>query len=247
MKTLKKYKVLEHPFYDFRTYSKIHLEDDTDFLVRKFKSYISFWGAVGYLGWDYMIRNNKIKVSLIDLEKCISKMGELYTNDKSLVDFKEKDIKNKLAKDQMCRDMCHHLTANDFTETLNKFLTQNTVPNIVVIKFMTPRLDSVIGVNSIDKIKSDRWMSFTILPDAIYSDVINNPGDYLLKSSVGKTNTFEFLVMQLPLKFKYVKTNNLCDFNEILINSNEIIKYTDGLIMKFVDKTLEYRDGGLIL
>ncbi|PTT15784.1 hypothetical protein DBR27_03210 [Flavobacterium sp. HMWF030] len=192
-----------------------------------------------------MIRNNNTKVSLVDLEKYILKMGELYTNDKSLVDFKQKDFKNKLDKDQLCRDICHHITADDFTGTLNEFLTQNTIQDIVVIKFMTPRLDSVTGVNSMDKIKPDRWMSFTVLPDAVFSDVIDNPGDYLLKSSVGKTHRFEFMVMKLPLKFNYVKTDNLCDFNEVLINSSEIIKYTNALQVKFIDKTLQYRDGGL--
>lgn len=70
-------------------------------------------------------------------------------------------------------------------------------------------------------------MSYTILPKAKFPLVCNRPYNYLLESSIGFTSNFEYMIIEVPLDFEFVKTNNLCDINEILINSSEIIKHKD--------------------
>lgn len=220
-------------YYDKREFKKIHLETNTK-LEKRFKSYITFWGSVGYLAWNYLIENNEKNLSSEQLETQINRMGNCYTNNKRLDEFEKKDSDNKSEKKNICIEMYKNLSEKDFTETLNKFLHKNNQKKIVAIKFLTPRFDSKGNINSIENIEEERWMSFTILPKAKFSFVCKKPYNYLLESSIGSTSKFEYMIIEIPLEFKFVKTNNLCDINEILINSTEIIKHKNKMKYEFI-------------
>ena len=227
------YDFKKNSFYSPRKSEKIHTEFDSD-LDKRFKSFVSFWGSIGYLAWKYMVENNSKSLSSEQLEMDIVKMGNLYYNDKPLSEFFQKDKDNKRAKSELCKEMYKNLTEKDFTRTLNSFLYHNEYENIVAIKMMTPRHDSIRGIDSIEKLEKDRWMSFTILPNVSYKSVKNNPYNYLLLSSVGTTATFEYMIIEIPLNFKYIKTNHLCDLNEIIVNSSEIIENQKNMTFDFI-------------
>lgn len=222
-------------YYGEREFKKIHLENDTK-LEKRCKSFIAFWGSVGYLAWDYMTENNEKNLSCEELETQIIRMGNCYTNNKSFDEFEKKDSDNQHEKKLICSEMYKNLSEKDFTETLNKFLYRNNQKNIVAIKFLTPRFDSKRNINCIEDIEKERWMSFTILPKAKFLLVCKNPYAYLLQSSIGSPSKFEYMIIEIPLEFEFVKTTNLCDINEILINSSEIIKHKDKLKYEFIQE-----------
>lgn len=128
-------------YYSKREFKKNHLENDTK-IEKRFKSYIAFWGSVGYLDWDFMIENNAKNLSSEHLETQIIKMGNCYTNNKNFDEFEKKDSDNRNEKKKICGEMYKSLSEKDFTETLNKFLQRNNQKNIVAIKILTPRFDS---------------------------------------------------------------------------------------------------------
>jgi hypothetical protein len=220
-------------YYGKREFKKIHLETDTK-LEKRFKSYITFWGSVGYLAWDQMIENNLKKLSIESLEKQIIKMGNCYTNNKNFDEFEKKELNNRKEKKHICDEMYKNLSEKDFTKTLNNFIHKNSEKKIVAIKFLTPRNNSKSNIKSIKDLEKERWMSFTILPKAKFSLVCKNPYNYLLESSVGNTVRFEYMIIEIPVGFEFVKTNNLCDLNEILINSSELIKKNKKMKFEFI-------------
>lgn len=222
-------------YYGKREFKKIHLKNDSK-LEKRFKSYITYWGSVGYLAWDYMTENNDKNLFSEQLETQIIRMGNCYTNNKNLYEFEQKDTDNRNEKKKTCTEMYKNLSEKDFTETLNKFLHRNNQKKIVAIKFLTPRFDSKGNINSIEDLEKERWMSFTILPNTKFSLVCKNPYSYLLESSIGCTTKFEYMIIEIPLEFEFVETNNLCDINEILINSSEIIKKREKLKYEFIQK-----------
>jgi hypothetical protein len=227
------YDFSKNSFYGKKCYSKIHLESDTD-LEKRFKSLIAFWGSTGYLAWNYLIDNNTKEISLLKLNESLLKMGKFYSNDKPKIDFKTKDYENYEFKRRLCSEIYPNLSENEFTKTLSQFFKINQTKDIVVLKLMTVSKTSKLGIDSFSKIEKDRWMSFTILPNAEFNDVINDPFEYLLPSSIGNNENFEFIIIQLPLNFKYVATDNLCDINEIIINSNELFLFKNELKIEFV-------------
>ncbi len=208
--------------YGPRKFQKIHSSNDTD-LEKRFKSYITFWGSLGYLARNEMLENNEREIDSKQLKRDIETMGSFYSNDKARADFSEQDLNNFNRKRNLCRTMFKNIKEEDFSNTLNSFLISNVYKNLVAIKLLTPRFDSKIGINSLNKIEHNYWMSFTVLPNKKLADVIKRPLNFVPESSIGATAIFEFLIIQLPLGFKYVPTNNLCDINEIIINSNEIL------------------------
>ncbi|MBS9525835.1 hypothetical protein KI659_17575 [Litoribacter alkaliphilus] len=222
------YNIFENNFYQDRVIKRIHDDSDTD-LEKKFKSYLTFWGAFGYLAWEEMLANNCKVLSPKKMDQDVIKMGQLFTNNKARTDFNNKDQENFEAKRELCREMYVNLSANEFNNVLSKFYVPNTIDKLIAIKLLTPRMDSKLGIDTLSKIDKDRWMSFTVLPQASLQHVIDNPIAYLLLSSVRQTANFEFLILEMPLGFRYVPTDNLCDFNEILINSNDIINANGNL------------------
>ncbi len=219
--------------YGVRKFEKIHSESDTD-IEKKFKSYIVFWGSLGYLAREEMIKNNTMSIDLNQLEEDIETMGSFYKNDKVRADFFKEDNDNFINKRRLCRTMYKNIKEEDFSNVLNQFLKPNSHENIIAIKLLTPNHNSIQGINCIDKLKKNYWMSFTALPNITLEEVSKNPLSYTPISSIGATAIFEFLVIELPLGFKYVPTYSYCDIDEIIINSNEILASQNKINIRFI-------------
>lgn len=84
-------------YYGKREFKKIHSKNDSK-LEKRFKSYIVFWGSVGYLCWDDLIKNNEKKLSTEQLETQIYRMGNCFSNNKNFDEFEKKDIDNRKEK-----------------------------------------------------------------------------------------------------------------------------------------------------
>jgi hypothetical protein len=220
--------------YGMRKFEKIHSESDTA-IEKKFKSFIAFWGSLGYLAREEMIKNNNRAINLSQLEQDIETMGSFYTNNKARAEFLEEDNINFTNKRTLCRTMYKNIKEEDFSGVLNQFLKPNSTENMIAIKLLTPNFNSVQGINRIDKLKKNHWMSFTGLHNTSLEEVSKNPLSYIPISSIGATNIYEILILELPLRFEYVPTYNYCDIDEIIINSNEILNNENKIKLRFIN------------
>jgi hypothetical protein len=176
-------------------------------------AFLKFWGSLGYSKYDDLVKNNSKKISEEKLLNCIIK----------LKNSKERGCE----VDTVSEEMAHNLNERIFDEVMEFSSSENAISNIVVLKAISGAIDSI------EKIAPNRWMSFTMNPEFNYETVINEPESFVQHDSYfdmcDSDLGISYIVISLPLGFKYVNTRGLCDKNEILINSNEILKLQEQL------------------
>lgn len=164
-------------------------------MEKLFKIIINLWSSTFYLNYSYLIENNQKQINIDLTAKILEEVGKLDENADDYYD-EISDISDYLVT---------HCNFNEIylTKILNRNLTINKNS-----KFIVGKVSTKLNFNNLEP---NRWMSFSKL-------VTLNKSDF-----EGFGNTLYSFV--LPLNFKYVDCKEYGDEDEILINSNEIIKY----------------------
>jgi hypothetical protein len=183
------------------------------------KAFLKFWGGVGYSKYDLLLKNN---INDLSEEKLLGSI-------RRIIDLEKRSIH----AESVTEEMAQNLNEKIFNEVMEWSLSENIESGVVAMKAIDGAVDSI------EKILPNRWMSFTVNPKLNYQTVISEPESFVQNDSyfemAGSDFGISYIIISLPLGFKYVDTTGLCDTHEVLINSNEILRLQNQLKMEIIN------------
>ena len=72
-----KYDYENNSIYGKRLIEKIHTKKDS-YSLQNYKSLITYWGSIGYLGWELMLKNNSKTLSSLSKRKLENDILKLW-------------------------------------------------------------------------------------------------------------------------------------------------------------------------
>lgn len=173
-----------------------------------FNALLTFWGSAGYKPKNAkkLDSNNGKNLNLSQIESITSKILEMDIN----------KARHEIAESSY--ELAGHISREFLNQTFSNFLSSKSTTR-VFIKVVKANL------NSEDEIRPDTYMSFCERHVDQYEEMLKCPMVFACPGTgnyIGREH-FGYLVLKVNPGFPVVETKGLCDKDEILISSNELI------------------------
>jgi len=180
---------------------------------------LKFWGSCGFQLTKKLDRNNGKNLKLLKIRPLIQKIGDMKINSVAELEEASKELANYINRDFLNHTFSYYRTSGNQTSRL--FL------KVVKAKF-----------NSKNKIEPDTFMSFWEKNPKNYDEMLTYPMQFAgpgTGSLIG--SDYCYLVVKVFEGFPVLETRILCDPDEVLISSNDLLNENCSLtfILRFIE------------
>lgn len=180
---------------------------------------LKFWGSYGFRLTDKLDTNNSKNLNPYFIKSLIQKMAGISIE--SGPELKEASI-----------EFANFINRDFLNQTFNYFKTSENQTPRVFLKVVNAEF------NSKNEIKPNTFMSFWERKVIRYNEILENPMFFAgpgTGSLIGPDHGY--LVVMVSEEFPVVETRNLCDHDEVLIFSNDLLDRN--CVLNFIPKFVE--------
>lgn len=180
---------------------------------------LKFWGSCGFRLTKKLDRNNGRNLKLPKIRPLIQKIGDI-------------NIRSVAELDVASKELANHINRDILNQTFNYYKTSEKTSR-VFLKVIKAK------VNAKNKIEPDTFMSFWERKLNRYDEILECPMVFAgpgTGSLIGREE-HAYLVVFAYEDFPVLETRNLCDRDEVLISSNDLLNRN--CVLTFIPSFIE--------